>query len=159
MSGRRSALALFLFAATCFGVSGLGAWFTAGSVGTWYPTLAKPSWTPPAWVFAPVWTALYSMMAIAAWLVWRKRGWREAWGALGLFVLQLTLNAAWSPLFFGVRSPAAGLVDIVALWFSVAATFVAFFRISPIAGMLLAPYWAWVSFAAALNAAIWSLNR
>jgi tryptophan-rich sensory protein len=159
MSDRRSILVLILFVAICLGVSVLGAWSTAGSVATWYPSLRKPSWNPPAWVFGPVWTALYIGMAIAAWLVWRKAGWRGASGALVLFAVQLVLNAAWSPLFFGLRSPLAGLVDIVLLWLAIAATLVAFYRISPLAGALLVPYGAWVSFATALNAAIWRLNR
>ena len=113
----------------------------------------------PAWVFGPVWTALYLSMAIAAWLVWRRAGWPGGARALGLFAVQLALNAAWSPLFFGLRSPAAGLVDIAALWLAIAATVFAFFRIAPVAGALLVPYWLWVTFATALNAAIWSLNR
>lgn len=159
MSDRRSILVLMLFIAICLGVSAVGAWATAGSVATWYPTLHKPSWNPPAWVFGPVWTALYLTMAVAAWLVWRRAGWRGAPGALGLFAVQLGLNLAWSPLFFGLRSPGAALLDIWALWLAIAATLVAFFRIERIAAALLVPYWLWVSFATALNAAIWTLNR
>ena len=158
MSDRRSLLMLLLFIAICLGVSAVGAWSTAGSVATWYPSLRKPPWNPPAWLFGPVWTALYLTMAMAAWLVWRRAGWRSASGALGLFALQLALNAAWSPLFFGLRSPAAGLADIVALWLAIAATVIAFLRIAPVAGWLLVPYWMWVTFATALNAAIWRLN-
>ena len=159
MMDRRSVLVLMLLVAICLGVAAVGGWATAGSVADWYPSLRKPSWNPPAWVFGPVWTALYFSMAIAAWLVWRKAGWRGASGALGLFAVQLALNAAWSPLFFGLRSPAAGLVDIVALWLAVGATVIAFFRIAPVAGALLVPYWLWVTFATALNTAIWRLNR
>lgn len=159
MRDRRSIPVLILFSAICLGVGAVGGWATARSVATWYPSLAKPSWNPPSWVFAPVWTALYIGMAVAAWLVWRTSGWRDASGALRLFAVQLALNAAWSPLFFGLRSPAAGLVDIAALWLVVAATIVAFFRIAPVAGALLVPYGLWVTFAAALNAAIWRLNR
>ena len=106
-----------------------------------------------------MWTALYLTMAIAAWLVWRRAGWRGAPGALGLFALQLGLNLAWSPLFFGLRSPGAALFDILALWLAIAATLVAFFRVERVAGALLVPYWLWVTFATALNAAIWTLNQ
>jgi tryptophan-rich sensory protein len=99
------------------------------------------------------------MMAIAAWLVWQKRGLANGNTALGLFALQLILNAAWSPLFFGLRSPLAGLLDIVPLWAAILATLLAFWKISAAAGVLLLPYWLWVSFAAGLNFAIWKLNR
>ena len=159
MMDLRSGLVLILLVAICLGVAAVGGWVTAGSVADWYPSLRKPSWNPPAWVFGPVWTALYLSMAIAAWLVWRRVGWRGASRAMVLFGVQLALNAAWSPLFFGLRSPLAGLVDIVALWVAIAATLVAFIRIAPLAGALLVPYWLWVSFATSLNAAIWSLNR
>jgi len=152
-------LMLALFIAVCFLAAGAGAAFTGSSVSDWYPTLRKPSWNPPAWIFGPVWTALYLMMAIAAWLVWRRRGFGGAAGALGFFALQLALNALWSPLFFGLRNPLAGLVDIVPLWAAILATMVCFWRISPLAGALLVPYWLWVSFATALNFMIWKMNR
>ena len=152
-------LMLALFIAVTFVAAGLGAFFTGTSVSSWYPTLHKPSWNPPAWIFGPVWTVLYLMMAIAAWLVWRKQGFDGASGTLGLFALQLALNALWSPLFFGLRNPLAGLVDIVPLWAAILATLVCFWKISPLAGALLAPYWLWVSFATALNFMIWRINR
>lgn len=158
MKSGSSILALVFFVALCLGVSGLGAWYTSGSVATWYPTLQKPEWNPPAWVFGPVWTVLYLMMATAAWLVWRRAGLRGATGPLAIFAVQLVLNAAWSPLFFGLRSPLAGLVDIVALWIAVGATLIACWRVVPLAGALLLPYWLWVSFATALNFEIWRLN-
>jgi tryptophan-rich sensory protein len=158
MKSFHSILVLALFIALCLGVSAAGAWFTSGSVATWYPALRKPVWSPPAWVFGPVWTVLYVMMATAAWLVWRKAGVSGAPGALGIFALQLALNAAWSPLFFGLRSPGAGLTDIVALWIAIGATLFAFWRIVPLAGVLLVPYWLWVSFATALNFALWRMN-
>jgi tryptophan-rich sensory protein len=120
--------------------------------------LSKPAWNPPAWLFGPVWTVLYLMMAIAAWLVWRKMGFSGAAGAMGIFAVQLALNAAWSPLFFGLRNPAAGLVDIAALWIAVGVTLIAFWRVLPLAAVLLLPYWLWVSFATALNFAIWRRN-
>jgi translocator protein len=150
---------LALFVAVCIAVSGAGALFTADSVRHWYPMLQKPAWTPPSWLFGPVWTILYIMMACAAWLVWRRRASASVNGALGLFVFQLALNAAWSPLFFGLRNPLAGLLDIVPLWASILATIASFWKISPVAGTLLVPYWLWVSFATALNFAIWRMNQ
>jgi benzodiazapine receptor len=149
---------LALFIAVCFVAAGAGAIFTSSSVNDWYPTLRKPSWNPPAWVFGPVWTMLYLMMAVAAWLVWRKLGFEKAAAPLGLFIVQLVFNALWSPLFFGLRSPWAGLVDIVPLWAAILAVMISFWRVSPTAGALLIPYWLWVSFAAALNFTIWRMN-
>jgi tryptophan-rich sensory protein len=150
---------LALFMAVCFLVAGAGTAFTSGPVRYWYPTLRKPFWNPPDWVFGPVWTALYLMMAIAAWLIWRKAGFSGAASALGLFALQLALNALWSPLFFGLRNPLAGLLDIFPLWAAILATLVSFWRISPLAGALMVPYWLWVSFATVLNFTIWRINR
>jgi benzodiazapine receptor len=158
MNGRRSALVLILFLAVCLGVSAVGAAVTVRSVATWYATLGKPAWSPPNWVFGPVWTLLYLMIAFAGWLVWRERGWSRGAVPLGLFAVQLALNAAWSPLFFGLRSPAAALVDIAALWIAIGATIVSFRRAVPLAALVLVPYWLWVSFATALNFAIWRLN-
>ncbi len=158
MRSLRSAMILTLSLALCLGVGGAGAFFTARSVETWYPRLVKPWWNPPAQVFGPVWTALYAAMALAAWMVWRRRGFRGASAAFGWFALQLTLNALWSPLFFGLRSPGAGLADIVLLWAAIAPTIVAFWKASRLAGMLLVPYWLWVTFAGALNFTIWRLN-
>lgn len=147
---------------------GLGLWIavslSAGIVGSqflpgeWYASLAKPSWNPPGWVFAPVWTVLYILMGAAAWIVWRKAGFAGAPVALGLFILQLVLNALWSYLFFGIRQPALALVDIVALWLAILATTVGFRRVSVPAGALLLPYLAWVGFATALNFTLWRLN-
>ena len=159
MKNAKSIWMLAVFIAICFAVSGVGAIATSRSVSQWYPALQKPSWNPPPWVFGPVWTVLYLMMAIAAWIVWRQRGFKGAAGALGIFALQLALNAAWSPLFFGLRNPLAGLVDIIPLWIAIMATIISFRRISPLAGALLVPYWLWVGFATALNFMIWSLNR
>jgi benzodiazapine receptor len=149
---------LVLFIAVCFVVAGIGAIATSSSVSDWYPTLRKPSWNPPPWIFGPVWTTLYLMMAAAAWLIWRRLGFAGGAVPLGLFALQLALNGLWSPLFFGLRSPWAGLVGIVPLWAAIGATLVSFWRISPPAGALLVPYWLWVSFAAFLNFTIWKLN-
>jgi len=132
----------------------IGGLVTAGSVGTWYAGLAKPTWTPPDGVFGPVWAALYVMMAVAAALVWAARDRADVCGALGLFGVQLAANLAWSVFFFGLRSPALGMLDLVALWCAVAATAVEFWQIRRAAGVLLIPYLAWLTFALVLNGAI-----
>jgi benzodiazapine receptor len=150
---------LVFFVAICLAVGGLGAIAVGSSVDQWYSTLRKPSWTPPSSVFGPVWTTLYVLMAIAAWLVWGKRDAYGAKAALWMFVLQLALNAAWSPLFFGLRNPLTGLLDIVFLCVALVVTTVSFWRISPAAGVLLIPYTLWVCFAAVLNLALWRMNR
>ncbi len=147
----------------------LGAWlvlsFTASagalfvSTGDWYESLRKPAWNPPASVFGPVWSLLYVLMAVAAWLVWREGGWKAQPRPLLLFLLQWLLNALWTPLFFGLHRPDLALVDILALWLALAATLLAFWRVRPAAGALLVPYLAWSSFAAVLNLALWRLNR
>lgn len=142
----------------CFIVAGLGGAVTSSSVGEWYQSLRKPANTPPDWVFGPVWSVLYLLMAISAWLVWRQGGWSKSPGALGLFALQLVLNFLWSAIFFGLRSPGAAVAEIVVLWLAILATAIAFWRRSKIAGGLLLPYLAWTSFAAWLNFAIWRLN-
>jgi tryptophan-rich sensory protein/uncharacterized protein YbjT (DUF2867 family) len=147
------------FFAVCFTAAGLGAAVTATSVGGWYQTLAKPSWNPPDWLFGPVWTALYLLMAIAGWLVWRRGGWTHARGSLCLFALQLSLNVGWSAIFFGLHSPGFAFLEIVALWLAIAATAIGFARKSSMAALLLVPYLAWTSFAVVLNLVIWSLNR
>lgn len=149
---------LLLCVVVCLGVGALSAALTAGPVKEWYPTLRKPAWTPPDWLFGPVWTALYLMMAVAAWLVWSRAGLLGARVGLGLFLVQLVLNAAWSGLFFALRSPGAAFAEIVALWAAIAATIVAFARVSPTAAALLAPYLLWVTYATALNGTIWVLN-
>jgi tryptophan-rich sensory protein len=143
----------------CLAAGTTGGLVTALAVESWYPTLNKPGWTPPSWLFGPVWTVLYILMAIAAWLVWKKdtrfSGVRLA---LILFFTQLALNFLWPFLFFGLRSPGVGLVDIAALLVVLTLTVIAFFGQSLWAGLLMAPYLAWVAFASALNFAIWRLN-
>jgi translocator protein len=149
-------------------IVGLGAWvalcFVPALIGgffgpdQWYASLQKPAWNPPGWVFGPVWTTLYLMMAIAAWLVWRRGGFSAQRVPLGLFLLQLALNAVWTPLFFGLHSPGLAFADIVLLWLAIAATIAVFSRVSRPAAGLLVPYLAWVTFAAALNFAIWRMN-
>lgn len=126
--------------------------------GAYYASLTRPEWSPPGWIFGPVWTALYSLMAVAAWLVWRRGGWREQRFALSLYLFQLVLNAFWTPLFFGLRRPDFALAEIIFLWCAIAATLIAFSKKQRLAASLLAPYLAWVSFATALNFQLWRLN-
>ena len=157
---KRELLALLGFVVLCFAAAGFGALFTTPQTapGGWYSQIQKPSWTPPSWLFGPVWSALYLMMAVAAWWVWRQGGWGAQRGALTLFLVQLALNAAWSWLFFGLRSPSLGMVGIALLWIAILLTVLAFFRVSPLAGWLMVPYFLWVSYASALNFTIWRLN-
>jgi translocator protein len=155
-SSTHSALALVGWLALSFTAAAMGGFFLPGE---WYAGLRKPSWNPPNWIFGPVWTVLYATMAVAAWLVWKRGGFAVRRFALSLFLMQLLLNALWSPLFFGLRSPGLAFVDIVLLWLTVLATVVAFWKTRPVTGALLVPYLAWVTFASVLNFAIWRLNR
>jgi len=132
-------------------IGGLGVAGTAAE----YRTLEQPSWAPPSWLFGPVWTVLYAMIAVSGWLVWRRVGWTTA---LTVYAIQLVLNAAWTPIFFGFGQYGLALVDIVVLWFLIGATVWLFHPVSRVAAALLLPYWAWVTFATALNAWIWSHN-
>jgi len=140
----------------CYSAAALGGLFMPGE---WYAQLRKPAWNPPGWLFGPVWTALYTMMAVAAWLVWRLGGFPAQRKALGFFLLQLLLNAAWSPLFFGLHNPALAFAEIVLLWLAIFGAMLAFWKAHWIAGALLLPYLAWVTFAAVLNFTLWQLNR
>ena len=160
MTAHRSArlVALALWIALCVGGGALVGVTTDGGDSPWYASLNKPSWTPPGWVFAPVWTTLYAAMGVAAWLVWREGGWRQQSWPIVVFVAQLTLNFAWSLVFFGLQQITWALVDIVALWLLIAMTIRVFVRVQRAAAWLLAPYLAWVSFAALLNAAIVWMN-
>lgn len=144
---------LVLFLLLAFAAAAVGGFFAPGP---WYAALDKPVWTPPGWVFGPVWTALYLMIGIAGWLLWKAGS--PARFALALWGLQLGLNALWSPLFFGLEAPGAALVMIVLLLAAIAATVAVARRTVPVAAWLLVPYLAWVAFATALNAAIWRLN-
>ena len=155
VSRRRDILGLAAFVVMCFGVSLLGGRATLPALAHWYPELAKPAWTPPNWVFGPVWTLLYPMLAVAGWLAWREG--RSRGGTL-VYLLQLTLNAAWPFVFFGQQRIGWALLCIAALWLAILGTLVAFWRVSRGAAILLVPYLAWVGFAAALNAAIWWMN-
>lgn len=158
LSSRASLLGLFGFVVVCIGVSWIAAWATSTSVGSWYPTLSKPDFTPPDEAFAPVWLTLYILMALAGWRVWRKAGFAGAGGALSLFAIQLVLNLLWPVLFFGLQQIEWALLDIGLLWLAIAATAIAFWRTDAFAAVLLLPYLAWVSFAAVLNYEIWRLN-
>jgi benzodiazapine receptor len=155
-STTRSAAALVGWLALSFTAAAMGGFFLPGE---WYTSLRKPSWNPPNWIFGPVWTVLYATMAVAAWLVWKRGGFAGQRLALYLFLIQILLNALWSPLFFGMRNPGLAFVDIVLLWLAVLATVVAFWKTRPLTGALLVPYVAWVTFASVLNFAIWRLNR
>jgi len=158
MSLTRSLVGLGVWIGMCFGAAFIGSIFTTPSVPSWYAGLIKPSWTPPDWVFGPVWSALYLMMAVAAWLVWRRGGLASAALPITLFMVQLGLNVTWSILFFGFRMPGVALGEIVILWFTILVTMIAFWRANPIAGYLLLPYIVWVTFAAGLNFALWRMN-
>ena len=158
LSTGKDLLALALLVAICLAIGGLGGAVTATSVTEWYPTLNKPSFNPPNWVFGPVWTTLYVMMAIAAWRVWRAADRDTARGALALFALQLAVNLGWSIAFFGLRSPGLAVAVILVLDVLVLATAFNFRRIDGLAAMLLVPYLAWIAFATVLNIAIWRLN-
>jgi translocator protein len=157
MFDRESWLSLLPFVVVCFGAAGIGSLFTRASVNTWYLQLQRPEWTPPNWVFGPVWTCLYLMMAISAWLVWRASG-ASAGFALTLFAIQLVLNILWSILFFGMRKVGPAFGEILLLWMMIIATAVAFYPISLLAAWLLIPYIVWVVFASYLNFRIWQMN-
>jgi tryptophan-rich sensory protein len=137
-------------------VAGAGAYFKPGA---WYAALDKPPWTPPNWLFPVAWTLIYATIAVAGWMVWRAAGFSGAKPALVLFCLQLVLNAAWSWLFFGLHRMDLAFADIGLLWLAIAATIVAFHAVRPGAAYLMVPYLLWVTFAAALNYAVWQMNR
>lgn len=152
-------LALIGFVALSQAAGVVGSLFTVSNIPSWYATLLKPELAPPNWVFGPVWTTLYLLMGIAAFLVWRRGVSRPAvHRALVVFYLQLAINVLWSVLFFGFQSPLLGLFDIAALWLAIALSIKLFYKVSPRAAYILLPYLAWVSFASYLNFMIWSLN-
>lgn len=148
-------LGLVVWLAITFGVA-----FTASQFepGAWYGGIAKPTWTPPGWIFGPVWGLLYLSMAVAAWLVWRERANKPVGLPLVGYLLQLAVNGLWSWLFFGRQMIVTALVDLLVLVLLVIVTLVLFLRVKRIAGLILIPYLAWISFAAALNFQIWRLN-
>ena len=144
----------------------LGASYLTSAIGalasinakTFYAEVVRPDWAPPGWLFGPVWITLYTLMGIAAWLVWRQAGFRSARAALSLFLVQLVLNAAWSWFFFDWRMGLLAFIDILVLWGLIVAMLLAFWRKSRAAGVMIVPYLLWVSFAAALNYTVWQLN-
>jgi tryptophan-rich sensory protein len=155
--GRRWGV-LFLWLAVVFVVSLAGTMVTMPKIPTWYAELAKPGFTPPNWIFGPVWTTLYVLMALSVWRIDNVADALERRRAMLLFALQLALNALWSPVFFGFEAPKLGLLVIIVLVAAIAATLAAFWRLDRIAGIMLVPYLAWSTYATALNAAIVALN-
>jgi len=154
-SKSKAVLGLTGWLVACFGAASLGALFMPGE---WYASLNKPSWNPPGWIFGPVWSALYLMMAMAAWLVWWRGGFSGQRRPLTWFLVQLVLNAAWSPLFFGMHRPDLAFAEILFLWLAILITLTSFLKVNRVAGWLLAPYLAWVSFASVLNFTLWRMN-
>lgn len=155
----RKAIVLAGCVLVCLGAGAIGSVFTFASVKDWFPVLIKPWFAPPNWLFGPVWTTLYILMGISLYLVWLE-GWKkiQVREAVYLFLAHLVVNAAWSGLFFGLRSPLAGFLCIIVLWSLILALIMKFYRIRHAAAYLLVPYLAWVSFASILNFAIWQLN-
>jgi tryptophan-rich sensory protein len=151
-------LIICLAVVLCIGF--IGSFFITPAAMDWFRTLEKPVFNPPPWLFGPVWTMLYILMGISAFLVWRK-GLNTASGktAAAAFILQLVFNSLWTPIFFGLRLPLIALGDIVILWLAVFAAITGFWRVSKLAAVLLVPYIIWVTFAAVLNASIYMLNR
>jgi benzodiazapine receptor len=152
-------LGLLVWLTLAFAAAAAGA-IASVNAASFYAELARPSWAPPAWLFGPMWSTLYTLMGVAAWLVWRegrKTGARTG-GALALFVVQLAVNALWSWLFFAWREGAWAFAEVLLLWLLILATLVAFWRVKPLAGVLLVPYLAWVTLATALTYAVWSAN-
>ena len=157
LSRQKQLLGLAGWLVVCFAASAVGA-VASIQARSFYSQLAQPAWAPPGWVFGPVWTTLYAMMALAAWLVWRSGGFRRNSVALSLFLVQLAVNALWSWLFFAWHRGALAFVDVVLLWILIVATLLSFWHVRPLAGALLIPYLLWVSFASALNYSVWQLN-
>ena len=153
---------ILVLVATCLVVGYFSSLVTQESVNIWFPTINKPSFNPPGWLFAPVWTALYIMMGIAGGLVWHEINSprrEEVKKAMLFFAIQLALNALWSYLFFGLKNPLLALIEIVLLWLLIYETYAKFGKINKISGYLFVPYLLWVSFASVLNASIWWLNQ
>jgi tryptophan-rich sensory protein len=158
--GMSNTIKLIVAIAVPLAVGGLSGFATARGVESWYPTLIKPPFNPPSWVFGPTWTVLYIMMGVAAYLVWRQGlGVPGVKFTLTIFVVQLALNGMWSILFFGMQSPGWAFAEILMLWLTILISATLFWRLAPAAGWLMMPYLAWVSFAAVLNGSIWVLNR
>lgn len=157
MLPRRDTIGLAGWLLLCLATAAIGG-FAAANASGFYLSLSRPPWAPPAWLFGPVWTALYIAMGLAAWLVWKAQGWAGARGVLTLFVAQLGANALWTWLFFAWRLGAAAFVEVLVLWLMVAGTTLGFWRVRRLAALLLVPYLAWVGFAAALTLSVWQRN-
>ncbi|OGE33683.1 TspO protein [Candidatus Daviesbacteria bacterium RIFCSPHIGHO2_02_FULL_36_13] len=149
----KNLLKLIFSIGICLGAGVLGSFFTISSIPTWYVTLNKPFFSPPNWVFGPVWTILYILMGYSLYLVWKKKK------VPSIFWIQLILNASWSIIFFGMKSPSLALINIAVLWIAIVLTIKSFYKINKLAAYLLYPYLAWVSFASILNYSIWILNK
>ena len=149
---------LVVCVAGCVLVMTIGAWVTVASVGGWYTTIEKPTWNPPNWLFSPVWTTLFLMMAVSAWLVWRQERFSKVKFALGWFAFHLILNLMWSILFFGLQQIGWAAIEIILLWGAIVVLIVLFYRHSKWAALLLIPYLLWVTFASTLTITIWTLN-
>jgi translocator protein len=151
-------LSLIVSLAVCYAAAWVGSAVTRPAINNWYAHLAKPSWRPPNWAFAPAWTIIFTLMAFAAWIVWNRHETLFVIPALCLFGIQLALNMAWSAIFFGLRRPGLAVIEIACLWVAILVTLIQFWRIAPLAGWLLIPYLAWVAFAMILNFTIWRMN-
>jgi len=157
MPASKQAWGLLGWLGISFAAAALGG-IASSQAGTFYRALDRPGWAPPAWLFAPVWSALYLLMGVAAWLIWRRHGFLEGAPALRLFLVQLALNALWTWVFFAWHQGALAFLEILALWVSILATVVLFWRLQPLAAALLVPYLVWVTFATALTYAMWKGN-
>ncbi|MBN1625071.1 MAG: tryptophan-rich sensory protein [Deltaproteobacteria bacterium] len=153
----KQVIGLALWFILVFAAAAIGAVASVES-GAFYSQLVRPLWAPPPWLFSPAWTILYIIMGISAWLVWRVGGFRPAYAALSLFIVQLAVNALWTWIFFVWKQGALAFVEILVLWALILGTMIAFWRVRPLAGILLIPYLAWVTFASALTLTIWRLN-
>ena len=153
----RQSIGLLLWLLVSFAAAAIGA-VASAQAGAFYVQLARPGWAPPGWLFAPVWTVLYVLMGVAAWLVWRAHGFKEGRTALALFLVQLAANALWTWVFFVWRQGAIAFAEILLLWCLIVATAVSFRRLNALASALLLPYLAWVTFACALTFSTWRLN-
>jgi benzodiazapine receptor len=159
MQRRTSWISFFMFLLLCLSIGIIGSFWTKETVSTWYPTLVKPSWTPPDWVFGPVWSSLYIMIAISGWLIYQSEYSHKRSIALVFYGTQLVLNFIWSFLFFSLRSPILGLIDIVTLCILIIFTMIKAWPVQPRATFLLIPYLVWVLYATSVNAGVWWLNR
>lgn len=159
MSVAKNITGFIIWLGLCFFTAWAGAQVSPGIASSvWYESLQKPDWNPPGWLFGPVWTILYTMMGIAAWLVWKNHGFQNAKKSLGLFILQLFLNGLWSQIFFGAQEPGWAFLEIIILLSAIIATTYYFFQKERTAGWLMVPYIVWVGFATVLNGTIWMMN-